>query len=455
MCYFRMATFCRSALAAVPAFAALAAIGLPARLDAQATVYHACYVPSSGTVYRIKEPDLPQQCGSSNKKGVTVQHVEFSWTDGQGGQSAPADHGALTGLTDDDHQQYLLAGAVRNSSNGFAVAGTYGQGGTAASGPGTRLMWYPGKAALRAGRVFDAAWDAPNVGISSVALGAHVIASGDNSVALGSNAFATGIGASAIGWSVTASGGLSTAMGVNTKATGNYATAIGEANEAPGGGATALGTHTIASGSGAAVLGNASTASGAQSLALGHRANTNGKAGAIVISALSGFVSDISAVADNQFVARAQRFWFGNNANVTAPAGQLIATSTGAYLTVGGAWVNSSDVNRKANFTAVAGEEVLGKVAALPIQMWNYRDEDASTRHMGPTAQDFRAAFGLGANETSIATVDADGVSLASIQALERRTTELRRDNESLRAQLQALTERLDAMSRSSRFDHR
>ena len=39
-------------------------------------------------------------------------------------------------------------------------------------------------------------------------------------------------------------------------------------------------------------------------------------------------------------------------------------------------------------------------------------------RHLGPTAQDFRAAFGLGHNDTTISSVDAPGVALAAIQGL-------------------------------------
>ena len=50
--------------------------------------------------------------------------------------------------------------------------------------------------------------------------------------------------------------------------------------------------------------------------------------------------------------------------------------------------------------------------------------EDDEVRHMGPTAQDFRATFGLGQSELSIGTVDADGVALVAAQALERRSTE-------------------------------
>jgi hypothetical protein len=39
---------------------------------------HACYVPGSGIICRIKEPGLKQKCSSPN-------HVEFSWTMGEQG----------------------------------------------------------------------------------------------------------------------------------------------------------------------------------------------------------------------------------------------------------------------------------------------------------------------------------------------------------------------------------
>ena len=75
----------------------------------------------------------------------------------------------------------------------------------------------------------------------------------------------------------------------------------------------------------------------------------------------------------------------------------------------------TSDRNAKENFTPVDAREVLNKVLALPVSRWNYK-EDKTQQHLGPMAQDFRAAFGLGPNDTSIATVDADGVALAAIQ---------------------------------------
>ena len=59
---------------------------------------------------------------------------------------------------------------------------------------------------------------------------------------------------------------------------------------------------------------------------------------------------------------------------------------------------------------------------------------------MGPTAQDFRAAFGLGDFPLRINTIDADGVALAGVQALEARTRALQAEVEMLRQRLDALT---------------
>ena len=55
---------------------------------------------------------------------------------------------------------------------------------------------------------------------------------------------------------------------------------------------------------------------------------------------------------------------------------------------------------------------------------WNYKAQNTAIRHMGPTAQDFRAAFGLGDFPLRINTIDADGVALAGVKALEARTRE-------------------------------
>jgi hypothetical protein len=86
----------------------------------------------------------------------------------------------------------------------------------------------------------------------------------------------------------------------------------------------------------------------------------------------------------------------------------------------GSTWINASDRNLKENFTPVSSAEVLAKVAEMPITQWTYKT-DSHSMHLGPVAQDFRAAFGLGADDKSIATVDESGVALAAIQGLNKK----------------------------------
>lgn len=94
-------------------------------------------------------------------------------------------------------------------------------------------------------------------------------------------------------------------------------------------------------------------------------------------------------------------------------------TTTGVSLAAGtGTWTSLSDRNAKANFEKVNAADVLAKVAAMPVMTWNYKTQAEEIRHIGPTAQDFRAAFGVGESDTGITTVDADGVALAAIQGL-------------------------------------
>jgi hypothetical protein len=92
------------------------------------TVLQACYIPNTGVVYRIGLPDTRDECRSP-------RHVEFSWTDAGG-----ADHGALTGLADDDHAQYLLADGSRALSGSLAAGGNKvtGLGAATAAGDAVR-----------------------------------------------------------------------------------------------------------------------------------------------------------------------------------------------------------------------------------------------------------------------------------------------------------------------------
>jgi hypothetical protein len=136
-------------------------------------------------------------------------------------------------------------------------------------------------------------------------------------------------------------------------------------------------------------------------------------------------------------------------------------TTTGVSLAAGsGTWASLSDRNAKANFEMVNAADVLAKVAAMPVMTWNYKTQNESIRHIGPTAQDFRAAFGVGESDTGITTVDADGVALAAIQGLveelkerdkkieelKTKSAEVQAQNEKLSQEIKAINERLDSL---------
>ena len=126
--------------------------------------------------------------------------------------------------------------------------------------------------------------------------------------------------------------------------------------------------------------------------------------------------AEIASTGDNQFVARASGgTWFWSNS----------AATTGVVLAFGsGSWSNACDRALKENFTPVEPEQVLNRLAKMPVQTWNYKSQDRSVRHIGPTAQDFASAFNVGEDDKHISSVDADGVALAAVQALYRKVRE-------------------------------
>ncbi len=236
--------------------------------------------------------------------------------------------------------------------------------------------------------------------------------------------------------------------GLLNEATNGYVTiGGGYSNSASGWGATVGGgSNNTASGYAATVPGgNFNTASGEYSFAAGRHANAN-RDGCFVW-ADSTNTSDFTCSWANQmrvlatggatFLVQVDPEW--EWVRIMVNGDHLIDTSTDAYLSLGGVWTNASDRNAKEHFEAVDPQAVLEGVAQLPITTWNYKTEDDAVRHMGPMAQDFYAAFGLGADDEHIATVDADGVALAAIQGLYRQNQALQAENAQLRARVEAL----------------
>jgi hypothetical protein len=228
--------------------------------------------------------------------------------------------------------------------------------------------------------------------------------------------------------------------GQENSASGSFGTVGGGAGNTASGESSTVGggIGNAASGLYSIVLGGfANRASGQYSLAAGRTARTETLGGTVHHGAFVWADSDPSAfhsTASNEFSARAT----GGVRFVTA----LIAGTPSAGVAVaagGGSWSSLSDVEAKADFAALDVGAVLAKVAALPIRSWRYKSQEASIRHIGPTAQDFRAAFGVGESDRTITTVDADGVALAAIQGLYRLVAEKDRQIAAQAEQIAAL----------------
>jgi hypothetical protein len=265
-------------------------------------------------------------------------------------------------------------------------------------------------------------------GMQNHASGAYYATVGGGATNESTNYYATvggGLDNHADGYAATVAGGL------GNDATGDHSF-VGS------------GWENTASGDRAVIPGGlSSTAAGDYSFAAGRRAKANNQGCFVWADSLD---ADYNCTADNKFMARASGgvvFHTSSDLNdwvrIYDDGSDLIATSTGAHLTVGGVWTNASDAAMKDNFTPVDRQAVLASLADMPISTWNHSAEDASITHMGPTAQDFYAAFGLGGSDTSIGTIDADGVALAAIQGLYGMVQGLEAENVDLKARVTAL----------------
>lgn len=216
-----------------------------------------------------------------------------------------------------------------------------------------------------------------------------------------------------------------------------------------GGRTNVIGTNslhsTIGGGTSNAILANAEGAvipggvlnevGGAYGLAAGRRAKAGHRGTFVWADATD---ADFSSSANNELAVRATggvRLVTGVDANGAPVTGAALAPGSGS-------WSLLSDRNAKENFAPVDGAEILRKVVALPISSWNYRTQSEGVRHLGPSAQDFKAAFHLGESDKAISAVDGDGVALAAIQALARKFEhELRHKDEEIASLKEAVAE--------------
>ena len=126
----------------------------------------------------------------------------------------------------------------------------------------------------------------------------------------------------------------------------------------------------------------------------------------------------------------------GLGVGVVAPTHHIDVVG-GAYCD-GTNWVNASDKNSKENFAKVDGGEILEKISELEITKWNYKGND-DAQHIGPTAQDFKKTFGVGADDKSISTIDPSGIALAAIKELYSQLKSKDKEMDELRSELAKL----------------
>jgi hypothetical protein len=101
----------------------------------------------------------------------------------------------------------------------------------------------------------------------------------------------------------------------------------------------------------------------------------------------------------------------------------------------------------KKNSQPVNSREVLERLAALPVTRWNYQWEaDDGVPHLGPMAQDCKAAFYPGADDKCITTQEADGVAFAAIKGLNEKLEERLEQKETELTELRQAVDELKAL---------
>ncbi len=133
---------------------------------------------------------------------------------------------------------------------------------------------------------------------------------------------------------------------------------------------------------------------------------------------------------------RLQNITLGGPADLTVdPMGNLNVRGNVTALNI----MVPSDRNLKHAIEPVTGALVLARIRELPVSTWAFREDAQGIRHLGPMAQDFHAAFGLGVDDRHVSPLDLAGVAVAGVQELEEQ---LRQKD----ARIDELQERLDVL---------
>ena len=124
---------------------------------------------------------------------------------------------------------------------------------------------------------------------------------------------------------------------------------------------------------------------------------------------------------------------------------ELTLSNTGG-LTIAGMLSQGSSRDLKTDFASLDPRDVLSRVNALPVSVWRYKTEEV--RHLGPMAEDFHQAFGLGEDDKHIAPGDQAGVALLAVKGLNEVVQEKDKEIADLKSRLETLEKLVQSLAR-------
>ena len=304
------------------------------------------------------------------------------------------------------------------------------------------------------------------------ACGNAAAAEGTFSTAVGASAVASGFGSTALGVTAAASGSNSTALGHDAAATGNSNTALGTVAFAlsPNTNATAIGYQAQVEQSNAMVLGSipgVNNGTAYVDVGIGttmpqaplHVERANGTARVQVTETQPGpsmpfqgqaqglvrfELNDEAAGERWRFTNAGDKFAI-NNVGGDSPGTEMSVFKNGD-LVIGGLLTENSDRDAKQNIVPLVSQDILAKIVNLEVLEWSYIDAP-NQRHIGPMAQDFHAAFGLGRDNKHIATLDTSGVALLGIKALAEEDQRIAEESDRIAEENRRMTEECNRIS--------
>jgi hypothetical protein len=169
----------------------------------------------------------------------------------------------------------------------------------------------------------------------------------------------------------------------------------------------AMGNNVLVTGATAWAVGRNLTGNGHFSTVMGSNASADAKVGSFVYGDNS--TSDtVRNTANHQFMVRADGgYVFYSNVALTMGV---------ELLPGGGSWSMISDRNKKFNIQLLSPLDFSPQFDSLAVLSWNYIGHDAV--HVGPIAQDFYSAFGVGEKPYLINMIDSDGTTFLGIKKL-------------------------------------